>query len=170
MDTSLDEIGSTRPATNFPRISVDSNRVDCLVEKGDIGVEPRRLQSAIRQGLSAVSGCSPVASALRSGPRGLYNGINFRLTSGCSAVASALRSGRRGRRFKSSHPDHILYEISCIKYHIQGWSLPLSGDSTLKTMNPFGMAPRLRGFFMPKNWCPALGRIENLLKMGWYLP
>jgi len=37
------------------------------------------------------SGCSAVASALRSGPRGLYYGINFRLTSGCSAVASALR-------------------------------------------------------------------------------
>ena len=49
-----------------------------------------------------------VASALRSGPRGLYYGINFRLTSGCSAVASALRSGRRGRWFESTHPDHFI--------------------------------------------------------------
>ena len=48
-----------------------------------------------------------VASALRSGPRGLYYGIIFRLTSGCSAVASALRSGRRGRWFESTHPDHL---------------------------------------------------------------
>ena len=37
-----------------------------------------------------------MASALRSGLRGLYHGIIFRLTSGCSAVASVLRSGRRG--------------------------------------------------------------------------
>ena len=49
-----------------------------------------------------------VASALRSGPRGLYYGIIFRLTSGCSAVASALRSGRRGRWFESTHPDQFL--------------------------------------------------------------
>ena len=53
------------------------------------------------------SGCSAVASALRSGPRGLYYGINFRLTSGCSAVASALRSGRRGRWFESTHPGYF---------------------------------------------------------------
>ena len=31
--------------------------------------------------------------------------------SGCSAVASALRSGRRGRWFESTHPD----QVSCLK-------------------------------------------------------
>ena len=44
-----DGVGSYRPATNFPRISVDSNRVDCLVEKGDLGVDLRRLVSLIEQ-------------------------------------------------------------------------------------------------------------------------
>ena len=34
--------GSNRPATNFPRISVDTNRVDCLVEKGDVVTEVHR--------------------------------------------------------------------------------------------------------------------------------
>ena len=33
-------VGSNRPATNFPGISVDSNRVDRLVEKVGLGVEP----------------------------------------------------------------------------------------------------------------------------------
>ena len=33
---------SNRPATNFPRISVDTNRVDCLVEKGDVVTEVHR--------------------------------------------------------------------------------------------------------------------------------
>ena len=32
-------------------------------------------------------------------------------TSGCGAVGSAQRSGRWGRRFKSDHPDHILYMV-----------------------------------------------------------
>ena len=50
-----DGVGSNRPVTNFPRISVDSNRVDCLVEKGDLGVEARRLQSAIKEGKSSIS-------------------------------------------------------------------------------------------------------------------
>ena len=65
-----------------------------------------------------------LASALRSGPRGLYYGIIFRLTSGCSAVASALRSGRRGRWFESTHPDHFLiyyrhtYGSSCDNFVI----------------------------------------------------
>ena len=35
-------VGSNRPATNFPRIPVDSNRVDCLVEKGDLVTEVHR--------------------------------------------------------------------------------------------------------------------------------
>ena len=34
--------GPTAPAINFPRISVDSNRVDCLVEKGDLATEVHR--------------------------------------------------------------------------------------------------------------------------------
>ena len=33
---------SNRPATNFPGISVDTNRFNCLVEKSDLGVEPGR--------------------------------------------------------------------------------------------------------------------------------
>ncbi len=35
-------VGSNRPATNFPRISVDTNRVDCLLEKGDVVTEVHR--------------------------------------------------------------------------------------------------------------------------------
>ena len=35
------EVESNRPATNFPGISVDSDRVDRLVEKSGLGVEPR---------------------------------------------------------------------------------------------------------------------------------
>ena len=38
-----------RPATNFPRISVDSNRFNCLLEKSGLGIEPRRLLSPIKQ-------------------------------------------------------------------------------------------------------------------------
>ena len=34
-------VGSNRPATNFPRIPVDSNRFDCLVEKSGLDIEPR---------------------------------------------------------------------------------------------------------------------------------
>ena len=33
-------VESIRPATNFPGISVDSNRFDCLVEKVGSGVKP----------------------------------------------------------------------------------------------------------------------------------
>ena len=40
-----DGVESNRPATNFPGISVDSNRVYRLVEKNGLGVEPRRLQT-----------------------------------------------------------------------------------------------------------------------------
>ena len=38
-----------RPATNFPGITVDSNRFNCLVEKSGLGVEPRRSLSPIKQ-------------------------------------------------------------------------------------------------------------------------
>jgi len=47
-----DGVESNRPATNFPRISVDTNRVDCLVEKSGLDVDPRRLVSPIEQGES----------------------------------------------------------------------------------------------------------------------
>jgi hypothetical protein len=43
-----DGIGSKRPETNFPGISVDSNRVNRLVEKNGLGVEPRRLESPMK--------------------------------------------------------------------------------------------------------------------------
>ena len=33
-------VESNRPATNFPGISVDSNRFGCLVEKVGLGVKP----------------------------------------------------------------------------------------------------------------------------------
>ena len=37
-----DGVESNRPATNFPGISVDTNRVYCLVEKGDVVTEVHR--------------------------------------------------------------------------------------------------------------------------------
>ena len=46
-----DGLESNRPATNFPGISVDSNRVNRLVEKNGLGVEPRRLQTPMKQGV-----------------------------------------------------------------------------------------------------------------------
>ena len=73
-----DGLDSNRPATNFPGISVDSNRFNCLVEKSGLGVKPRRL-------------LRPIKLVLSRHIRG-----------------SALSSGRRGRKFKSSHPDHFL--------------------------------------------------------------
>ena len=39
-----------RPATNFPGIAVDSNRIDCLVEKSGLGVAPRQVENPIKQG------------------------------------------------------------------------------------------------------------------------
>ena len=45
-----DGLESTRPATNFPRIQLDTNLVHYLVEKSGLGVEPRPLQSTIKQG------------------------------------------------------------------------------------------------------------------------
>jgi len=41
---------SNRPATNFPGISVDSNRFDCLVEKVGLGVKPWRKSPAAWRG------------------------------------------------------------------------------------------------------------------------
>ena len=45
-----DGLESNRPATNFPGISVDSNRFDRLVDKSGLGVAPRRSESPIKQG------------------------------------------------------------------------------------------------------------------------
>jgi len=44
-----DGLESNRPATNFPRTSVDTNRVHYLVEKSGLDVDPRSL---IEQGES----------------------------------------------------------------------------------------------------------------------
>ncbi len=43
------EVGSNPPATNFPKISADTNRVHCLVEKSGLDVDPWRLVSPIKQ-------------------------------------------------------------------------------------------------------------------------
>ena len=67
---------------------MDSNRFNCLVEKSGLGVEPRPLQSPIKQDRSVYIGCSALANALRSGSRGLYYGIKIRTSSGCRAGAS----------------------------------------------------------------------------------
>ena len=42
-------VESNRPATNSPRILVDTNRVHCLVEKSGLDVDPWRLVSPIKQ-------------------------------------------------------------------------------------------------------------------------
>ena len=49
-----DGLGSNRPATNFPRIPVDSNRFDCLVEKSGLGAEHRRESPVIKMGFHFV--------------------------------------------------------------------------------------------------------------------
>ena len=48
----VSEVGveSNRPATNFPGVSVDSNRFDCLDETSGLGVAPRQSESPIKQG------------------------------------------------------------------------------------------------------------------------
>jgi hypothetical protein len=46
------EVGSNRPATNFPRISMDTTRVHYLVEKSGLNVDPRRLAIPTEQGES----------------------------------------------------------------------------------------------------------------------
>ena len=46
-----DGVESNRPETNFPEISVDSNRIDCLVEESGLGVAPRRIENPIKQGV-----------------------------------------------------------------------------------------------------------------------
>ena len=43
-------VESIRPATNFSGISVDTNRVDCLVEKMGLDVDHWRLVSPTKQG------------------------------------------------------------------------------------------------------------------------
>ena len=43
-------VESNRPTTNFPGISVDSNRVNCLVEKNGLDVGARRSEIRIEQG------------------------------------------------------------------------------------------------------------------------
>ena len=48
-------VESNRPTTNFPGISVDTDRVDCLVEKVVLDIELRRLKSPIKQGGSGIS-------------------------------------------------------------------------------------------------------------------
>ena len=45
-------VDPNRPATNFPGISADSNRVDCLVEKSGLGVKPRPLQNPNALGIN----------------------------------------------------------------------------------------------------------------------
>ena len=87
---------------------MDSNRFNCLVEKSGLGVEPRPLQSPIKQDRSVYIGRSALANALRSGPRGLYYGIKIRTSSGFNAVAGAFRAVQRDRWFKSTHSDHFL--------------------------------------------------------------
>ena len=42
-------VESNRPTTNFPGISVDTNRFDCLVEKSGLDADPWRLVSRIKQ-------------------------------------------------------------------------------------------------------------------------
>ena len=43
-----DGLESNRPATNFPGIAVDANRVNRLVEKSGLGAE-RQLESAVNK-------------------------------------------------------------------------------------------------------------------------
>ena len=45
-----DGIESNRPTTNFPRIAVDSNWVNRLVEKNGLDVGARRSEIRIKQG------------------------------------------------------------------------------------------------------------------------
>jgi len=46
------ETESDRPTTNFPGISVDTNRFDYKVEKSGLDVDPWRLANSIEQGKS----------------------------------------------------------------------------------------------------------------------
>jgi len=47
-------VESNRPTTNFPGISVDTNRFDCVVEKSGLGVEPRRESPETKTGFHFV--------------------------------------------------------------------------------------------------------------------
>ena len=73
---------ANHPALTLPKISVGSDRVDCLVAKIGFGIELGRLESSTKQDE--------------------FGG------SGCSAVASVLRSGRRGRWFEPTHPVQLV--------------------------------------------------------------
>ena len=45
-------VESNRPATSLPGIPVDSDRVDCLVEKSCLDVAPQRIGNSMKQGES----------------------------------------------------------------------------------------------------------------------
>ena len=47
-------VGSNRPTTNFPEISVDQNRFNRLVEKSGLGAERRRESPVIKMGFHFV--------------------------------------------------------------------------------------------------------------------
>ena len=76
-------VGSNRPATNFPRISVDSNRFNCLVENGGLVIERRLLQSPIKPGRLGISSDLLLMDGLQVGvllaPRGRDIGNGFRI-------------------------------------------------------------------------------------------
>jgi len=45
-------VESNRPVPNFPGIAVDSNRINCLVEKSGLGIEPRTFVHLISRTLT----------------------------------------------------------------------------------------------------------------------
>jgi hypothetical protein len=49
-----DRVESNCLATNFPGISVDINRVDCLAENGDLSVANLLIESLLKQGESSM--------------------------------------------------------------------------------------------------------------------
>ena len=88
---------------------MDTNRVDCLVEKSGLDVDRRRLVSPIsNKAHSGMLRCSTVASELSSGPRGLYYGINFRLTSGVAQWLARLVRDEEAGGSSSLTPTIIL--------------------------------------------------------------
>ena len=68
---------------------------------------PQTAQVSFETGTFAIFYCLTTPCALRV----LCARINV---SGCSAVASALRSGRRGRWFESTHPDQFLLLLTLL--------------------------------------------------------
>ena len=80
-----DGVESNRPATNFPGISVDSNRVNRLVEKSGLGVEPRRLESPINHSIinnPSPTGCEQ-SKSLNQGLRGGQRCVRLEKNSHC---------------------------------------------------------------------------------------